>query len=100
MGERDGEGMKTSTEDGGKITIYVRHETWGQSLANDATTILILCGCVAVNEVTLQSSVLNFLLGVLGVIAMFGWASTVMDGRRIRGATVDEIVDKLRARLK
>lgn len=86
--------------DDSKITIYIRHETFLQSLLNDITTVIILTGGVAVNEMTLQSAALNFLLGMLGFLAVLGWSASVANSRRIRGATVDEVIQKLRQRLE
>ena len=60
--------------------------------------LAMLLGPALVNELTIKSTVLNFLLGILGVVWIIGWASTKADAQRIRSDNVEEIIKELRRR--
>lgn len=83
----------------GSITVIVRAETFGQSIANDCATVLILCGLVAVNEVTIASPTLNFLFGLLGFFFLLGWTLRKGGTTTIRTTSPDEAVAFLKRQI-
>jgi len=82
------------------IVIYVSKQTLGESILGDVASALTLGGPVLLNELTLQSTTLNFLFGAIALLVVFARAITLADKTRIRGKTADEIVAKVRKRLE
>lgn len=84
-----------------RIVVYIRAETLKQSIANDISSITLLTGLVWLNEITVQSSALSFLFGLVGIMFIINWSMSTSGGRNyISGNDPDDVANRVKEYLK
>ena len=82
-----------------EITIYVSKQTLGKSIADDIATAITVGGPIVLNELTLQSTTLNFLFGFVSLLIILGRVIQMANQTRVRGTTTEEVIAKVQKRL-
>lgn len=84
-----------------KVEIWIKYQTWKESLGQDITTLGLLTGLVWLNEATFASATLNFLFGLMGLLGVLTYASNVLstNPNKINVSNAEEALEKVRKRL-
>lgn len=92
--------IKNNDDEKQEITLVVTTESFWHSVGRDLSTVVIWGGPIVINELTIKSGFVSFLLGMCLFIYIASRLVREVKKRVIRGKTVDDVVAKLRVKLQ
>lgn len=90
----------SETESKPHIVCVITTETLWESIRKDISTVFILSAPIFLNHLTVQSTFLDFVIGLMFIIYSWGSIQNKETERVIRGKSFEEIAPKLKARIE